>query len=174
MKNCPVCQAENTDDVAYCQDCGADLSGVAAAASTPEATVAAPSAPLSSAGPDEGLETLAAILKTGSTASSGPHLVVASTGQSLMLTKRESVIGREDPTSGIFPDIDTSTFGGLEGGVSRKHARIYEQNGTYFIEDLNSTNYTLVNKQKVLPAVAQALAAGDEVRLGRISLLFML
>lgn len=172
MKNCPVCQAENTDDVAYCQDCGADLSGVAAVASTPGASVAAPSAPLSSA--DEGLETLAAIRKTGSTASSGPHLVVASTGQSVLLTKAESIIGREDPTSGIFPDIDTSTFGGLEGGVSRKHARIYEQNGTYFIEDLNSTNYTLVNKQKVAPAVAQQLAAGDEIRLGRVSLLFML
>ena len=91
-----------------------------------------------------------------------------------MLTKKETIIGREDPTSNIFPDIDTSGFGGLEGGVSRKHARIYEQDGAYFVEDLNSTNYTLVNKQKVVPGTACQLAAGDEIRFGRVAFLFML
>jgi len=30
-------------------------------------------------------------------------------------------------------------------GVSKKHATITRQNGSYFIEDLNSTNGTLLN-----------------------------
>ena len=103
-----------------------------------------------------------------------PHLVVVSTGEKILLTEQEAIIGREDPISSIFPDIDTTPFGGLEGGVSRKHARVYEKDGSYYIEDLNSTNYTLINKQKVDPSSSQPLAAGDEIRLGRVALLFML
>ena len=103
-----------------------------------------------------------------------PHLVVVSTGEKILLTEQDAVIGREDPISSIFPDIDTTPFGGLEGGVSRKHARVYEKDGSYYIEDLNSTNYTLINKQKVDPSSSQPLAAGDEIRLGRVALLFTL
>ena len=103
-----------------------------------------------------------------------PHLVVVSTGEKILLTEQEAIIGREDPISSIFPDIDTTPFGGLEGGVSRKHARGYEKDGSYYIEDLNSTNNTLINKQKVDPSSSQPLAAGDEIRLGRVALLFML
>ncbi|MEE2994115.1 MAG: FHA domain-containing protein [Gemmatimonadota bacterium] len=103
-----------------------------------------------------------------------PHLVVVSTGEKILLTEQEAIIGREDPISSIFPDIDTTPFGGLEGGVSRKHARVYEKDGSYYIEDLNSTNYTLINKQKVDPSSSQPLAAGDEIRLGRVALLFTL
>ena len=103
-----------------------------------------------------------------------PHLVVVSTGEKILLTEQEAIIGREDPISSIFPDIDTTPFGGLEGGVSRKHARVYEKDGSYYIEDLNSTNYTLINKQKVDPSSSQPLVADDEIRLGRVALLFML
>lgn len=110
----------------------------------------------------------------GETHTAEPHLVVVSTGDKILLTKQEMIIGREDPISSIFPDIDTTPFGGLEGGVSRKHARMYEENGAYYIEDLNSTNYTLINKQKIDPSSARPLAAGDEIRLGRVALLFML
>ncbi|MBM3261916.1 MAG: FHA domain-containing protein [candidate division Zixibacteria bacterium] len=168
MKQCPVCQAENTDDAMYCQDCGADMSAaVSTPASAPPVEAVAPSAPLSAEAPET--EPAATAV-----AASGPHLVVVSTGQALMLTKKETVIGREDPTSSTFPDIDTTGFGGLEGGVSRKHARIYEQDGSYFLDDLNSTNYTLINKQKVVPGSPCPLAAGDEIRLGRVAFLFML
>lgn len=103
-----------------------------------------------------------------------PHLVVVSTGDKILLTKEEAIIGREDPISSIFPDIDTTPFGGLEGGVSRKHARVYEKDGAYYIEDLNSTNYTLINKQKMVSSSSQQLVVGDEIRLGRVALLFML
>jgi pSer/pThr/pTyr-binding forkhead associated (FHA) protein len=157
MKPCPVCQAENADDAEYCQDCGNEM--------TADATASASS--------DTGSLSDTAEEETPG-ALSEPHLVVVSSGTKIPLRKKESIIGREDPISNIFPDIDTTPFGGLEGGVSRRHARIYQQGGVYYIEDMNSTNYTLVNKQKVDPANGQKLAAGDEIRLGRVAFMFML
>ena len=34
-----------------------------------------------------------------------PHQVVVSTGEKILLTEQEAIIGREDPISSIFPDI---------------------------------------------------------------------
>ncbi len=39
--------------------------------------------------------------------------------------KSEIAIGREDAVSNIYPDVDLTTHGGEEGGVSRLHAKIY-------------------------------------------------
>ncbi|MBN1921969.1 MAG: zinc ribbon domain-containing protein [Anaerolineae bacterium] len=88
--------------------------------------------------------------------------------------KNEVIIGREDPVSGVFPDIDLTDYGGDEGGVSRQHARILVQGERFFIEDLNSTNFTFVNQQKLVPRQPQALASGDEVRFGRIKTTFQI
>lgn len=148
MITCSSCGAQNPDGTAFCEDCGAELSAApqAPAPAQPEAAPAAPSVQA--------------------------HLVVASTGATLPITKSEIIIGREDPVSNVFPDIDTTSFGGLEGGVSRKHAKITEQGGQYQIEDLNSTNSTHVNTQRLEPGKPQPLSSGDEIRLGRILLKF--
>ncbi|MGC9400510.1 MAG: zinc-ribbon domain-containing protein [Anaerolineae bacterium] len=86
--------------------------------------------------------------------------------------KNQIIIGREDPVSGIFPEIDLTDHGGDEGGVSRKHARIYTQGGQFYIEDLQSVNYTFVNQQRVMPGQPQPLNNGDEIRLGKVKLTF--
>ena len=204
MKSCPACGNENTDDVQYCEDCGrelpaevetaTDVADVAVesaeitdieheaeeavaedAVSEEDAVVVDDTQDSAEAFTDE-----VEAFEEDSEGHAGeariiePHLVVVSTGEKILLTEQEAIIGREDPISSIFPDIDTTPFGGLEGGVSRKHARVYEKDGSYYIEDLNSTNYTLINKQKVDPSSSQPLAAGDEIRLGRVALLFML
>jgi pSer/pThr/pTyr-binding forkhead associated (FHA) protein len=82
--------------------------------------------------------------------------------------KTEIFVGREDPVSGVFPEIDLTDHGGDEGGVSRKHARIYVQGSQVYIEDLNSTNYTYVNQQKVTPGQPCPVNDGDELRFGRV------
>jgi pSer/pThr/pTyr-binding forkhead associated (FHA) protein len=82
------------------------------------------------------------------------------------------IIGREDPVSGHFPDIDLTDHGGDEGGVSRKHARIYTESGQFYIEDLKSVNFTYVNRQKLPPRQPQPLNNGDEIRLGNVKLTF--
>ena len=48
--------------------------------------------------------------------------------------------------------------------VSQQHARIFDRAGSWYVEDLGSTNGTFVNDQKlVAPAM---LTPGDKVRVG--------
>ena len=102
------------------------------------------------------------------------RLIVQGTNATLPFPpgKQQVIMGREDPVSGIFPEIDLTDHGGDEGGVSRKHARIYTQGGQFYIEDLQSVNFTFVNQEKVLPGQPQRLKSGDEIRLGRVKLTF--
>ena len=53
-------------------------------------------------------------------------------------------------------------------GVSKKHARIVRRNGVYIIEDLNSTNGTLLNNERIAKA---KLTGNDVVTLGKHTLL---
>ncbi|MCP4542055.1 MAG: zinc-ribbon domain-containing protein [Chloroflexi bacterium] len=86
--------------------------------------------------------------------------------------RTEIIIGREDPVSNVFPEIDLTDHGGDEGGVSRRHARIFVQGDQIFVEDLNSTNYTHVNQQRLTPGHPHPLNDGDELRFGRVKLDF--
>jgi pSer/pThr/pTyr-binding forkhead associated (FHA) protein len=52
-------------------------------------------------------------------------------------------------------------------GVSKKHAAIIRQNGGYFIEDLKSTNGTLLNNERITKA---ALSGKDVVTIGKHTL----
>ena len=49
--------------------------------------------------------------------------------------------------------------------ISQQHARIFDRGGNWYVEDLGSTNGTLLDGQKVSGPVE--VRAGDEVRLGR-------
>lgn len=54
--------------------------------------------------------------------------------------------------------------------VSRSHCRILQREGRYWIEDLRSTNQTLVNDQRI---DQHALKDGDQVRVGKSVLKFL-
>lgn len=99
-------------------------------------------------------------------------LVVENIGLELKVpTKQKSVIlGREDPENNVYPDIDTTTFGGNQEGVSRKHARIILKGNQYFVEDLNSMNSTYVNKIKVAANQLFPLNDDDVLTLGKLTL----
>lgn len=58
----------------------------------------------------------------------------------------------------------------FDPGVSRKHARIFEQEGKYLVEDLGSANGTKVNG--VLIQGATALKTGDSIVLGPVVFAF--
>ena len=53
-----------------------------------------------------------------------------------------------------------------------RHAQITRRDDRYFIEDLNSVNYTFVNKHKIAVGNPFPLQDGDEIRLGRVLLRF--
>ncbi len=52
--------------------------------------------------------------------------------------------------------------------VSNVHARIYLRDGSYWLEDLGSTNGTYMNRARV--SVPTAFNPGDEVRMGKATL----
>jgi two-component system, cell cycle response regulator len=55
--------------------------------------------------------------------------------------------------------------------VSRRHARIVEREGTYLVEDLGSTNGTMINQQQVHGEAL--LRTGDLLQVGRVWLKFI-
>lgn len=59
-----------------------------------------------------------------------------------------------------------------DASVSRLHARITKEKDTYFIEDLNSTNGTFKNGLQLQPYERRELEEGDEIKLGRVVLIF--
>jgi pSer/pThr/pTyr-binding forkhead associated (FHA) protein len=50
--------------------------------------------------------------------------------------------------------------------VSRKHAKISYENGAYMIEDLGSTNGTLLNNTDIKGMGKQPLKNGDQIQFG--------
>ncbi len=56
--------------------------------------------------------------------------------------------------------------------VSRVHARITREDSGVFISDLNSTNGTFKNGLRLLPYEKRLLEAGDEIKVGRVVLMF--
>jgi pSer/pThr/pTyr-binding forkhead associated (FHA) protein len=93
-------------------------------------------------------------------------------GKEFPVTGPETHIGRWDADSGIFPDVDLDQDD-PEAKVSRRHARIMNQNGQFFIEDLGSTNGTFVNRgRRLLPGHRQPLQSGDEIIVGKTFLKF--
>jgi predicted amidophosphoribosyltransferase len=71
-----------------------------------------------------------------------------------------------------FPDIDLTTYGGDRYGVSRQHIRLVSRSGRVFVEDLRSTNFTFLNKDKLPPGELHELSDGDELRLGGLVLTY--
>ncbi|MFY9223117.1 MAG: protein kinase [Blastocatellia bacterium] len=93
---------------------------------------------------------------------------------SFILDKDTNLIGRMDPHTGIFPEVDLSTYD-PETKVSRRHARVYREGGQFLVEDLSSVNGTIVNGTfKLYPKQPRVLQNGDEIRLGETVLKFVI
>ena len=79
-------------------------------------------------------------------------------------------LGRIDPVLDNFPEVDLTEVGGLEKGVSRRHAKITRQQASLIVEDLGSINGTYINGQKLAPYSAEVIHDGDQLRLGRLTI----
>lgn len=77
----------------------------------------------------------------------------------------------EHPLSDDFTIGRTGNLRLADGRVSRRHARIFSSNGRYSIEDLNSSNGTFVNEQKLLDV--RQLDDGDQISVGSFKLKFV-
>ena len=103
-------------------------------------------------------------------------LIVAGTAEldsSFVLQKDSNLVGRADPHSNIFPEIDLSKFD-RETKVSRRHARIWCEGDTFLVEDLGSVNGTVINDSvRLAPRQPRVLDSGDKIRLGETTLHFL-
>ncbi|MDF1702519.1 MAG: FHA domain-containing protein [Planctomycetota bacterium] len=80
---------------------------------------------------------------------------------------RDQVLGVAPCVLGRDPGVDFVLEDAL---ASRRHARITAQGGAWFLEDLGSTNGTLVNDRRITRV---QLADGDTVRIGGTALAFI-
>ncbi len=184
---CPQCGAGVIPGEAFCDACGASLLASSAAPSVappalpyagvpaqpnyppPQPVAAVPVAPPVPPQPVVPPPVAAPVPPAGRPSLAGISLVVQPSGANLPLpASGQAVVGRADPVSNVFPDIDLTDHGALERGVGRRHARIFLQNGLVLVEDLNSTNGTFLNTTRVQPNHPQTLRAGDELRMGTL------
>lgn len=94
------------------------------------------------------------------------------------LDKDTNLVGRRDPMSNIFPEVDLSKFD-PQTKISRKHARIWRESGNFMVEDLGSSNGTvLITKSseplRLLKNQPHVLTNGDKIRVGDTTLHFVL
>jgi hypothetical protein len=92
----------------------------------------------------------------------------------LPMSRKEVIIGRSDPVKGIYPDVDLAPYEGERRGVSRRHARIEREDRQTYLIDLNSTNYSFLNRMKLQPGQRYPLKDGDEICLGLFVLQYRL
>jgi pSer/pThr/pTyr-binding forkhead associated (FHA) protein len=94
-------------------------------------------------------------------------------GMIIDLQGRETaLIGRKDVD--VTPDVDLVPYGALEKGVSRKHAMILFDDGRYYIQDMESTNYTLLNNARLFPRQLYPLKHDDQLTLGDLEIRVLL
>jgi len=104
-----------------------------------------------------------------------PILIVKRNGaetEEVFVVNNPCVIGRFDPTVGPI-DID---LGALPEGVyvSRKHAKLFHEDGVWKIKDLGSSNGTFILADDFQKVDEAELGDGTEIALGNARFVFRL
>jgi hypothetical protein len=89
-------------------------------------------------------------------------------GERYLLTEASTIIGRADPETAHYPDIDLS--GQDNDYVHRHHARLtfYDVDTRLSVEHIGGHNLTLVNNEPVEEGELVELCVGDRLRVGRV------
>jgi hypothetical protein len=187
MIRCSECGHDNMDGLEYCDGCGAKLPVTTeAAVDTTPATpapveVAAPSAPEPNAASETMVSAPAAetVIEAPVSAPAAPAPVAmaiqtakltvsrgGTVGKEFPLQAGDNLIGRWDPDSGAFPEVDLETDD-PEARISRKHALV-RVGDKVTIEDIGSLNGTYVNRgPRLEPGSPVTLKDGDEIIIGK-------
>jgi hypothetical protein len=149
---CPACGAARSGDDLYCEVCGADFRAPPRPTLAWEAVVFADRAQFDRFGPD------------------GVAFPADSARRHFDLSERQVRVGRGGARAGERA-LDIDLAGEPEDpGISRLHALLERQeDGSYAVRDLGSTNGTTVNDKPLPPgedATAVRLADGDCIRIG--------
>ncbi|HRI03062.1 MAG TPA: FHA domain-containing protein [Pyrinomonadaceae bacterium] len=188
MIKCPTCNTSNLDTSRFCDECGTRLvappqfTDPQPPAYVPPVQVEPVPRPVSATSVDIpaavfAYENSQDVPQVVNERPGTAHAVLViergdSPGTEFRLINDDSTIGRWDADNGVFPDVDLDAFDS-DAKVSRRHARIRRSNGSYYIEDLGSTNGTYLNRgRRLLPGNSEVLNDGDEVIVGKTFLRF--
>jgi pSer/pThr/pTyr-binding forkhead associated (FHA) protein len=80
------------------------------------------------------------------------------------------VIGRAQPETSAYPDIDLGPFNAEELGVSRQHLTISLDGTRVVVVDNQSSNGTKLNGERLRPNEAYPIRLEDELTLGTMAL----
>jgi hypothetical protein len=84
----------------------------------------------------------------------------------------ETTIGRKDPVTGIYPDIDLTPVDN-QRSVSRRHAKVYRRGSKFFFgEEIGTMNSTFLNGRRMDTGIPGEIRPGDELRCGVVILRF--
>ena len=167
MTKCTHCGLEYIPGALYCDKCGHSLPSMSAWPPRSEPAPQEAAEPEPTTEPD--------ITESDDEQPEGqPHLrLQLSTGIIIDLGDRKRIlIGRKDGSK--RPEVDLTPYGGQEKGVSRQHAVITFDNGRYYIEDLISVNYTLLNSSRLFPGQPYPLNHGDQLQFGDLVVIVLL
>jgi pSer/pThr/pTyr-binding forkhead associated (FHA) protein len=89
-----------------------------------------------------------------------------------LATTGEILLGRFEPGASANPDIDLSFDDRKSRVISRRHARIVGHDGYHLIEDMGSTNGTLINGKRLMIGQKVLLQSGDRVTFGNHEFLY--
>ncbi len=165
MIKCPFCGATHVANTVFCSDCGnyllesdqrktdplekSELAGGGAAVADTDVDVSPPAK----------VDPLFLRLKIGK-----------KKREVEVSLDKDVHIGRVDPTSTVFPEVDLTNDEDAIKSVSRRHARIFMDDNVIKLEDLGSINGTRVNGRKLDPYLPKILSNGDIIQLGRIKI----
>lgn len=160
-KFCPACHQRNELGASECAYCGASLDIVEELRKTTEKiqgkTVALPQ-----------IEKRLGELKHASAPAKGAAVYVAGIREPVAQAEQdEFYLGRKDETETELL-IDLTPYDATGKGVSRRHAVVRRGSDGYEITDLNSTNGTWMNDQRLVPDQAYSIASGVPIRLGHL------
>ena len=82
----------------------------------------------------------------------------------------ETSVGRGDPVTGFYPDVDLTPVD-PDRSSSRRHAKFFLRDGAvHLVEEVGTTNGTFVNGVRLQAGQPLRVTAGDEIRFGLVEL----
>ncbi len=160
---CPVCRIVYISNTIFCPECGAYL--------LPEGKL--DTDPIEAAQIRWPKETDEAKAKESGPPNDRPLTIRLRIGRDQARELEVSLVkpvrlGRNDPAELVFPEIDLTAGYGRQYGVSRQHACIFQRGEIVEVQDLASTNGTLLNGERLAPYVPEPLKDGDQLQLGKL------